>query len=54
MRRMTLRRALAAIAVWLLASSPAMAQSKLAGIVTRDGDKLLDGGREYRLSLIHI
>ena len=38
----------------LLASSWPWRNRKLAGIVTRDGDKLLDGGREYRFISFNI
>ncbi len=51
---MNMRRVATAAVFVLLASLPAMAQSKLAGIVTRDGDKLLDAGREYRFISFNI
>ncbi len=51
---MNTRGVVTAALVWLLASSTAMAQSKLAGFVTRDGDKLLDAGREYRFISFNI
>src|SRR6185295_8831818 len=44
----------AAATLCLVVSSTAMAQSRLAGIVTRQGDKLLDAGREYRFISFNI